>query len=148
METVTSFKYMGRVMKEGQNDWPAVAGNLRKARKIWMQMVRILIREGADPKVLGLLFKAVVQAVLLFGLEMWVLTPRMERSLSRFQHRVAQRLTRRHPRRIKEGRWEYPPMAEAMEESGSEGIGFYITRRQKTGAQYFWTSVKDMFRGQ
>ena len=105
LETVNYFKYLGRVLTEGVDDWLAVAGNLRKARKIWMQMVRILIREGADPKVLGLLFKAVVQAVLLFGLETWVLTPRMERSLSRFQHRVAQRLTRRHPRRIKEGRW-------------------------------------------
>ena len=60
-----------------------------------MRMMRILSREGADPKILGLFFKAVVQAVLLFGEETWVLNPQIEQSLIRFQHRFAQRLTGR-----------------------------------------------------
>ena len=34
------------------------------------------------------LLQAVVQAVLMFGEEMWVRTPRMEWALSSFQHRV------------------------------------------------------------
>ena len=46
-------------------------------------------------KVSGLLFKAVVQAVLLLGADMWVLTPQMEQALSSFYHRVAQRLNMR-----------------------------------------------------
>ena len=33
IETVTSFKYMGRVLMTTENDWPEVVGNLRKARK-------------------------------------------------------------------------------------------------------------------
>ena len=52
-------------------------------------MSRILSQEGADAKVSGNFFKAMVQAVLLFGEETWVLTPRMERSLDSFQHEVA-----------------------------------------------------------
>ena len=76
---VTMFKYLGRVMTAGDDYWPEVAGNLQNARKSWGQMLQILSWEGADPKVLGYFFKAVVQAVLLFGAEMWVLTPRMER---------------------------------------------------------------------
>ena len=36
---------------------------------------------GCQPTVIGNFFKAVVQAVLLFGLETWVMTPRMVRSL-------------------------------------------------------------------
>ena len=52
-------------------------------------MLRILILEGEEPNISGHLFKAAVQAVLLFGAETWVLTPRMERALSSFQHRVA-----------------------------------------------------------
>ena len=72
-----------------------MAGKLRKARKIWMWMTRILSREGGDLKVSGLFFKAVVQAVLLLGADMWVLTPQMEQALSRFYHRYAQRLNRR-----------------------------------------------------
>ena len=49
------------------NDWPAVAGNLVKARKSWGRLERIPIREGADKRVSGTLFKLVVQQVLLFG---------------------------------------------------------------------------------
>ena len=33
IETVTKFKYLGRVMTAGDDDWPEVAGNLVKARK-------------------------------------------------------------------------------------------------------------------
>ena len=51
--------------------------------------------EGGGSKGVGEFFKAVTQAVLLFGAETWVLTPRMERSLSSFQHRVAQRINGR-----------------------------------------------------
>ena len=40
----------------------------------------------------------VTQAVLLFGAETWVLTPRMERALDSFQNRVARRLTGGQPR--------------------------------------------------
>ena len=76
-------------MTAGYDNWPAVAGNLIKDWKSWMRMKRILGREGADPRISGLFLKAVVQAVLLFGLETWVLTPRMERALGSFQHRVA-----------------------------------------------------------
>ena len=52
-------------------------------------MLRILIREGADPNVVGHFFKVVVQAALLFRAETWVRTPIMERSLSSFKHRFA-----------------------------------------------------------
>ena len=63
-------------------------------------MLRILIQEGADLKVLGHFFKAVVQELLLFGAEAWVLSPRMEQALSSFQHRVAQWHIRRQKRSI------------------------------------------------
>ena len=33
LQTVPSFKYMGRILTEGDDDWPAVAGNLGKSRK-------------------------------------------------------------------------------------------------------------------
>ena len=80
---------MGRVITAGDDNWLVVAGNLQKARKSWGRILRILSREGADPKISGHFYKAVVSAVLLFGEEKWVLTPRMDRDLSSFQHRVA-----------------------------------------------------------
>ena len=44
---------------------------------------------GVRPEDVQFFLKAVVQAVLLFGSDIWVLTPRMERALGNFQHRVA-----------------------------------------------------------
>ena len=70
LDTVATFKYLGRVMAAGNDDWPAVAGNLVKARKSWRWLSRSLIREGADKRVPGNFFKAVVHAVLLVRAEM------------------------------------------------------------------------------
>ena len=81
------------------DDWPTVVYNLSKARKSWGLLLRILSREGVDPKVLVHFLKAVTQVVLLFGAETWVLTPRMEQALDSFHHRLARRLTGRQPRR-------------------------------------------------
>ena len=86
LENLMEFKYLVRVMTLGDDDWPEVGGNLCKARKSWVQLSRILSQEGADPKVSGNFYKAVSQAVLLFGAETWVLIIRMERALSSFQH--------------------------------------------------------------
>ena len=69
LETVSTFKYLGRVMRAGDDDWPSVAGNLVKARQRWGRLSRILSREGADKRVSGNFFKAVVHAVLLFRAE-------------------------------------------------------------------------------
>ena len=62
-----------------EENWTAVVGNLRKARKNWERLDRIMVWEGENTRVSGKLFKAVVQAVLLFGLETWVLPPLMVR---------------------------------------------------------------------
>ena len=56
-------------------------------------MTRILSREGADPRVYVFFFKSVVQAVLLFGSEIWAVTLCMGRALGGFQDQVSQQLT-------------------------------------------------------
>ena len=53
LEAVPSFKYLGRILTAGDDDWPAVAGDLGKARKSWGRLKRILNREGADKRVSG-----------------------------------------------------------------------------------------------
>ena len=126
-------------MTAGDYDWLTVVGNLGKARKSWGRLYRILSREGADPKVLGSFYKAVAQAMLLFGAETCVLTPRMEQALDSFQNRVARRMTGKQRRKRGDGRWEYPPLAEAMGEVGFYGIRKLVIRMQNTAAQYIAT---------
>ena len=69
LEAVDSFTYLGRVMTAGDDDWSAVAGNLKKARRSWGRLSRILTREGATARISGMFFKSVVQQILLFGAE-------------------------------------------------------------------------------
>ena len=107
-------KISGAVNDGGGDDWPAVAGKLVKARKSWGRLARILSGEGADKRVLGNFFKEVVQAVLLFGAETWVLNQRIERELDSFMQGAARRITGNQPRRGGGGKWTYPPPKEAM----------------------------------
>ena len=71
-------------MTKGDDDCLLLVENLGKARKIWGWLSRIMIREEADPKVLGNFYKAVAHTVLLFEAETWVLTQRMEKALDSF----------------------------------------------------------------
>ena len=57
-----------------------------------------------------------------------MLTPRMERDLDSFQHKVVWRLTRRKPRRLGGESLAYPPLEEAMGEAGFKGIMKYVAR--------------------
>ena len=77
LEMVTYFRYLRRVILAADDDWPAVVMSLYWEREVWRRMTSILIQEGAAPRVSGLFFKAVVQAVLIFGSENWLVTPLM-----------------------------------------------------------------------
>ena len=89
LDLVLYFKYLGRVLSSADDDWTDVIGNLMKARAVWRRMTRILSREGEMPRVFGFLFKSVVQSVLIFGEETWVVTPCMVRVLGCLQDQVA-----------------------------------------------------------
>ena len=51
MEAVTEFRYLGRLLTATNDDWPAVAGNINKARRRRGWLTWVLGQEGADPKV-------------------------------------------------------------------------------------------------
>ena len=102
-------------------------------------MKRILSREGANKRVSGNLFKSVVQQVLLFGAETWVVTPRTERALNSFIYGAARRITGRQPLIGWDGTWFYPSLEGAMKEAGFTDVRTSINRRHNTVAQYIAT---------
>ena len=115
---VLSFKYLGRLISAADDDWLEMIQNLAKAWTVWMRMSRILSREGARPRVSGFFFKAIVQSVLLFSADKWVVTPLfgeetglvtpcMGQVLGNFQYHVAQLLIGWIPQRRLDERWEY-----------------------------------------
>ena len=79
--TVSSFKYLRRVLTVADDDWAVVISNLRKAQKRWAQISQIMGQEGENARVSGLINKSLVQAILIYGSETWVLMPWIFRPL-------------------------------------------------------------------
>ena len=139
MQLVSEFRYFRRLLRATDDDWPAVAVNIRKARVSWGHLAQVLGMEGVDPKVSRSFYTTVTQQVLLFGAETWVRTRKMEQALDAFHRRVARRLTGKQPRRERDGQWFYPSLAGAMKEAGIVWIRTSIIRRQTMVAQFIAT---------
>ena len=81
LETVISFREIGRIHTTTDDDWTELIGNLQKVCQIWAHMLRVLGWEGEDERTLGCFYLAIIKSILIFGLEIWVATPRIGRVL-------------------------------------------------------------------
>ena len=99
------FKYLGRVLAYDDGDTEAVCGNLKKARRVWARISRILKVKNASPRVCRMFYKATVQSVLLFGSETWCLAPAALKSLESFHVKATRRMTGMLPK-LTSGRWK------------------------------------------
>ena len=136
VETVTTFKYLGRWLSCDDNDQTAVLSNLRKARDRWGRFSRVLTREGANPQMMATFYKTVVQSVLLFASETWVLTDRQWKMLEAFHNRCARHITRRHNTPNDDGTWNCPDMTETLRQANLKPIQSYIKTRKKKLVTY------------
>jgi len=85
-------------------------------------------------------YKAVVQAVLLYGLESWVLMPQMLQALWGFHHQVAHQLTGKVSQYLPaEDRWVYPPVDEVLAAAGLYPIDVYLACHQNRIVEYVAT---------
>ena len=62
-------------------------------RLIWVMLVTLIQREGADPNVLESLYRAVMQAIILYGSEMWVLLGSMAKRIEGMHTEFLQMIT-------------------------------------------------------
>jgi hypothetical protein len=126
LERVEVFKYLGRLLAYDDNDSQAMRANLKKAHKSWARVSRVLRAENASPKVCGVFYKAVVQAVLLFGSETWKLSPLSLKSLEQFHIRAARRMAGMQPAKNPDGTWKYPSSKDVLKAVGLKMIDHYI----------------------
>jgi hypothetical protein len=75
LERVEVFKYLGRLIVYDNANTQAMRSNLRKARGRWAWILRVLRAENANARTCGMFYTATMQAVLLYGSEMWSLSP-------------------------------------------------------------------------
>ena len=83
---VPSFEYLVRTLSSSEKHLQLVEQNLQKSQGKWGILAKILGSEGADRRMTGRFYVVVVQAVLIFGSDRWVLTPWFEKSLEGFHH--------------------------------------------------------------
>ena len=100
---------------------------------------RLLTREYASRRVLGYFYKAIVQSILLFGAETWVLSGAGLRKLRKFHRDCARFIVKRCKEQLDDGTWVYPSSAMVMEDAGLFEIEHYIQQRRNTIFQF----VKD-----
>ena len=129
LTAVPSFNYLGQTLSSSDNNWPEVEQNLRRARGKWGLLAKILGSEGVYRRPVGGVYVVGVQAVLIFGSETWVLTPRLEKYINGFHHRAVRRMAGMGPKRQWYGTWVYIPIGEVLEMVGMEDFGVYIDHR-------------------
>ena len=78
---MTTFQYLGSPLDQTDDDWPAMRRNTMHTRLFWGRLGTLLQREGAYPRVAAMFYRAVVQAILLYGSEIWVILIAMERKV-------------------------------------------------------------------
>jgi hypothetical protein len=98
IKNTDEFKYLGIILEKNDNDWPAIRRSISRAQMVWGHLQKLLTKDTADPKDMTPMYKAVVQAVLLYGAETWVLTGAMEKALQIFHRKWAQYITGKHIR--------------------------------------------------
>ena len=82
-------------------------------------------------------YKAMVQAVLLFGSETWNITSTLMKRLDGFHMRAAWRMARvNKPRANPDGSWTYPQSALTLEEVALHPIAQYVEVRRQTIAKF------------
>ena len=103
LTNMASFKYLICILMAMYNNCPEVVAYLSKARKKWVRMSIILCQKGTNVRMSGNLFKEVVQALIILGLETWVAIPHVRRTLGGFHHMVDLRMMGKKLRRSPDG---------------------------------------------
>jgi hypothetical protein len=124
-------------MAQDNNDVQAVRHQLCNARGTWARVGQVLRSKNATPRVAAKFFKAVAQAVLLYGSERWNLTKAVLARLEGFHVQAAYRMAQVHrPKQVAGNRWEYPKTSDVLEEYGMATMQHYIQKRRATIAIY------------
>ncbi len=74
LERVEVYKYLGRMMAQDNDNLQAICKQLWKARSTWVWVGQVLWSKNALPFVAVQFYQAIIQAILLYGSETWVIS--------------------------------------------------------------------------
>ena len=140
IEGVDTFKYLGRILYWSEDNWLEVLRNVGKVRRVWNRLRKMPLREGAETRVSAMFYRAVVQTVLLFGAETWVLSEATLRNLEGLHIGFLRQITGKKAVQKEDRTWQKVAAEKALEKAGSQSRGIYIDRRQETVAE--WVALR------
>ena len=108
----------------------AIENNLQRARAVWGRISPVLKSDGVSPRCMGRFYLTIVQAVLLYSSESWVISRRLQRRLDTFHHRCARHMAHQHIRQRPDGTWQHPSSIEVLNTCGLFPISTYVDRRK------------------
>jgi hypothetical protein len=129
---------LGRIITDTYDDKAIIVHNLSKAGKTWGQIFRLLTREKKrNLKAAVSVYRAIFQAILLYGSETWVLKdPSTLHKLEIFQRRCARFSTGEYIHPQENGEWIYPHTEDVFKKAELESIENYIKKRQVQVAKH------------
>ena len=77
LETTAAFLYFLFTVNFNNSNWVAMYRNLRKSQWRWGVVVKVMLKTGSTVRACEMMYKAVVQKVLLYGSKSWVVTEAM-----------------------------------------------------------------------
>ena len=96
----------------------------------------VLGEMGAPVKYMDMMYKAVVQGVLLFGSEIWVVTDVITAFLEGFHHRIAIWIAGMAAQRGDGGEWEWDSVDTALEATRLCPMREYVWTRKSKITEY------------
>ncbi len=142
LERVKVFKYLGCLLVQDDDDIQAICVQLWKARAIWAGVGQVLRNENVSPHVAATFYKAVVQAILLYGSKTWVLSRTALVRLEGFHIRAVYWMAKMHKPKQGPGRtWIYPRSVDVLLECGLKTMEEYIGIRWQRIAVYVATHL-------
>jgi hypothetical protein len=117
LERVEVFTYLGRMMAQDDDNIQAVRSQLWNERATWARVGQVLRSKNVTPFVAARFYQAIVQAILLYGSETWVLTRTALARLKGFHIRAAYRMAKEHKPKLGPGNvWIYPKSDDVLRE--------------------------------
>ncbi len=134
------FKYLGRLLAQDNDDIQAIRAQLRKACATWARVGQVLCKQNVSPHIADTFYKAVVQAILLYGRKIWVLSRTALAHLEGFHIHTAYQMAKIHKPKREPGRtWIYPQSVDVLQEYGLKTMEEYVGIRRQTIAVYVVT---------
>ena len=143
IEGVEVFKYLRWLLERSDDDWAAVLRKTRKARQVWGWLGKLLWKEGAELAVSEIFYRAVVQAVLLFGVETWVLSAPMMQILEGAHVGLLRQVIVKQEIWRRDGSWRQVMEKVVLQGAGTQPLRTYLDRRQVTFSD--WVALRPIF---